>query len=209
MARIPFIALLAAVVLAGVAGPAGGADDVQGIWRENRRLAAEAALAATPKPYFQLDLEHRRIALKSRALVLFEVPVEEFGIWGRRPAIGPTVIERRDALSRPEILPGEEKTQDTLDAQILELADMPTSYHLVLAGGVEVDVLPLAEGVWSWLRQRARIWRWRLSRPLVTLRQRRQRREAVTVYLVLRPADAQRIYWSFFEGLDGILIPPR
>jgi hypothetical protein len=206
--RAPFAALLAVLAVACAAVPARAAGDARSLWRENRRLAAEAALAATPKPYFQLDFEHRRIALKSRALVLFEVPVEEYGLWGRQPAIGPTAIERRDALSRPEIRPGQETTQQTLDEQILELADMPTAYRLFLAGGVEVEILPLAEGVWPRLRQRARIWRWRLSRPVVTLRQRRERREATTVYLVLRPTDAQRIYWSFFEGLDGILIPP-
>jgi hypothetical protein len=201
--------VLAALALAGVAVSALAADDALSLWRENRRLAAEAALAATPKPYFQLDFERRRIALKTRTLVLFEVPIEEYGLWGRRPAIGPTAIERRDAFSRPEIRPGEEKTQEKLDEQILELADMPTAYRIFLAGGVEVEVLSVAEGRWQRLRQRARLWRWRLSRPFVTLRQRRERREATTVYLVLRPTDAQRIYWSFFEGLDGILVPPR
>ena len=200
--------VLAALALAG-AVPASAADDALSLWRENRLLVAEAALAATPKPYFQLDFERRRIALKTRALVLFEVPIEEYGLWGRRPAIGPTAIERRDAFSRPEIRPGEEKTQEKLDEQILELADMPTAYRIFLAGGVEVEVLSVVEGRWQRLRQRARLWRWRLSRPFATLRQRRERREATTVYLVLRPADAQRIYWSFFEGLDGILVPPR
>ena len=202
-------ALSVVAVLAGAARPAIAADDAQTLWRRNRRLAAEAALAATPKPYFLLDLEQRRIALRSRGMDLFEAPVVESGIWGRRPAIGPTTVERRDALARPAIRPGEEKSQETLDQQILELADMPTSYRLYLAGDVEVEVLSLAEGRWPLWRQRAQIWRWRLTRPLLTLRQRRERHETTTVFLVLRPLDAQRVYWSFFEGLDGILIPPR
>jgi hypothetical protein len=200
---------LFALLLIAAAGPARAAEDAQALWRENRRLAAEAALAATPKPYFVLDLERRRVALKARGMVLFEVPVDESGFWGRRPVIGSTAIERRDALARPAIRPGEEKTQETLDEQILELADMPAEYRLHLAGDVEVEILPLAEGRWPVLRQRARIWRWRLTRPLVTLRQRRERHEVTTVFLVLRPDDARRLYWSFFEGLDGILIPPR
>jgi hypothetical protein len=200
---------LLALLLIAAAGPARAAEDAQALWRENRRLAAEAALAATPKPYFVLDLERRRVALKARGMVLFEVPVDESGFWGRRPVIGSTAIERRDALARPAIRPGEEKTQETLDEQILELADMPTQYRLHLAGDVEVEILPLAEGRWPILRQRARVWRWRLTRPLVTLRQRRERHEVTTILLVLRPDDARRLYWSFFEGLDGILIPPR
>jgi hypothetical protein len=200
---------LLALLLIAAAGPARAAEDAQALWRENRRLAAEAALAATPKPYFVLDLERRRVALKARGMVLFEVPVDESGFWGRRLVIGSTAIERRDALARPAIRPGEEKTQETLDEQILELADMPTQYRLHLAGDVEVEILPLAEGRWPILRQRARVWRWRLTRPLVTLRQRRERHEVTTILLVLRPDDARRLYWSFFEGLDGILIPPR
>lgn len=200
----------ALLALAALAAPvARAADDPLSIWRENRRLAAEAAYASTPKPYFLLDLEGHKIELRSRGITLLGIPIEETGVWGRRLAIGPTAIERRDALSRPEIRPGEEKSQETLDEQILELADMPTAYRISLSGEVEVEVLPLAEGRWPLLRQRAQIWRWRLLRPLVTLRQRRERHETTSVYLVLRPADAQRLYWSFFEGLEGILIPPR
>lgn len=197
-----------ASVAAAAPAPAAAADALS-LWRENRALAAEAAFAATPKPYFLLDLERRRIVLRSRGLSLFEVPIEEAGVWGRRLAIGPTAIERRDALVRPAIRPGEEKTPESLDEQLLELADMPTAYRVHLAGEIEVEVLPLAEGGWPRWRLRARIWRWRLSRPLVTLRQRRERHETTSVYLVLRPEHAQRIYWSFFEGLDGIIIPPQ
>jgi len=207
--RLLSSAFLAALLVAAAAGPGRADDDAQSLWRDNRRLEAEAALAVTPKPYFVLDLARRRIALKARGMVLFEVPVEDSGFWGRRLVIGSTAIERRDALARPAIRPGEEKTQETLDEQILELADMPAEYRLHLAGDVEVEILPLAEGRWPVLRQRARIWRWRLTRPLVTLRQRRDRHETTTVFLVLRPDDARRLYWSFFEGLDGILIPPR
>ena len=86
---------------------------------------------------------------------------------------------------------------------------MPTSYRLFLGGDVEVQVLSVAPGRWSRLRQIAEILRWRLSRPLITLRQRRDRRETTTIFVLVKPVDAQRLYWSFFEGLDGILIPPR
>jgi hypothetical protein len=206
--RLVSFAILASLLVAAAAGRARPADDVQSLWRENRRLEAEASLAATTKPYFVLDLERGRIALKARGMVLFEISVEESGFWGKRMAIGSTAIERRDALNRPAIRPGEEKTQETLDAQILELSDMPSAYRLHLAGDVEVEIRPPAEGRWSGVRQRLSTWRWRLTRPLVTLRQRRERHETTTVFLVLKPDDARRVYWSFFEGLDGILIPP-
>lgn len=208
MRGIRFSALLAGAFVLGTVAVALAADAAPALWRENRRLAAETALAATPKLYFLLNLEGRRITLKTRGMVLFEFPVVEQGLWGRQLPVGRTAIERRDALMRPAIHPGEEKTPGNLDEQILELADMPTSYRLSLAGGIEVDVLSFAQGRWMRVRQRARIWRWYLSRPLVTLRQRRQRRETASLFLVLPPADAQRVYWSFYEGLDGILIPP-
>jgi hypothetical protein len=202
-------AFLAAALLLGTASPGRPADDALSLWRENRRLAAEVALAATPKPYFELDLEQRRIQVKSRAMVLLEVPIHEQGLWGRRPALGPTAVVRRDALARPAVIPGNEPTKETLDQQLLELVDMPTSYRLGLAGDIDVEIIPLASGRWPLLRQRLSVWRWHLTRPLVTLRQRRERREVTTLFLILKPEDAQRLYWTLFEGLDGILIPPR
>jgi len=208
MRRTVLPALLAAVLLVA-AVPARSADDALTLWRENRRLAAEVVLAATPKPYFELDLEHRRILLKTRGLVLFEVAVQEQGLWGRRLAVGPTSVVRRDALVRPAVAIGEEKTPESLDDQLLELADMPTRYRLGLAGEVDVEIIPLAAGRWPLWRQRLGTWRWQLTRPLVTLRQRRERHETTAIFLILKPEDAQRLYWTLFEGLDGILIPPR
>jgi hypothetical protein len=209
MRRAVLPAFLAALLLGAAAAPARSAGDALSLWRENRRLQAEAVLAASPKPYFELDLERRRILLKTRGMVLLDVPVQEQGIWGRRLAVGPTSVVRRDALARPAVRTGEDKTPESLDEQLLELADMPAAYRLGLAGEVDIEVLPLATGRWSIWRQRLDVWRWRLARPLVTLRQRRERRETAAIFLILKPEDAQRLYWTLFEGLDGILIPPR
>ena len=207
--RRPLLPALLAALILGVVTPARSAGDALSLWHENRRLAAEAVLAATPKPYFELDLEQRRILLKTRGMVLFEVPIQEQGLWGRRMAVGPTSVVRRDALSRPAVAIGEEKNPSSLDDQLLEISDMPASYRLGLAGEVEIEVLPLAAGRWTLWRQRIGVWRWRLTRPLVTLRQRRERHETTSIFLILKPEDAQRLYWTLFEGLDGILIPPR
>lgn len=120
-----------------------------------------------------------------------------------------TAVVRRDALARPAVRTGDDKTPETLDEQLLELADMPTRYRLGLAGEVNVEILSLATGRWQSFKLRLDVWRWRLTRPLDTLRQRRERRETTALYLILKPEDAQRLYWTLFEGLDGILIPPR
>ena len=202
---------LAAVLLAAALAAPAAAEDPAALWRRNRRLAAEAALAATPKPYFIMDFEGGRVAFMTRGMALFELPIERAFLWGRRPAIGPSAIEARDALPRPEIKPGDDRPDKpmNIDDTLLELVDMPARYHMRLAGDVEIEVQSLAEGRWPRLRQRLDFWRWRLSRPLATLRQRRERRETTTVLLMLREEDARRMYWSFFEGLDGILIPPR
>lgn len=209
MRRALLPALLAALLLGVAAAPARSAEDALSLWRENRRLQTEAVLAATPKPYFELDLEQHRILLKTRGMVLLEVPVQEQGIWGRRLPVGPTSVVRRDALARPAVAIGDEKNPSSLDDQLLELADMPDTYRLGLTGEVDIEILPLATGRWPAWRQRLGIWRWQLMRPLVTLRQRRERHETTALFLVLKPEDAQRLYWTLFEGLDGILIPPR
>jgi len=209
MRRAVLPAFFAVLLIAAAAAPARPAEDVLPLWRENRRLQAEAVLAATPKSYFELDLEKRHIVLKARGMVLLEIPIQEQGIWGRRLTVGPTAVVRRDALLRPTVRTGEDKAHETLDEQLLELVDMPIGFRLGLAGEVDVEIIPGAAGGWSIWRQWLGVWRWRLTRPLVTLRQRRERHESTAIYLILKPEDAQRLYWSFFEGLDGIIIPPR
>jgi hypothetical protein len=96
------------------------------------------------------------------------------------------------------------RSPETLDQQLLELDGMPTSYRLFRRGR-RGQMLPRGG---DGRRDSARISGAGASRPLRTLRERRERRETTTIYVVLQPVDARRVYWSFFEGLDGILIPP-
>lgn len=210
--RRSLVALLVAGALAAAASAVSAANgDPSALWRENLRLTAEVGLAQKPKMYFILDLEARTIALKTRGMVLKEIPIVAAGVWGWSLQIGPRRVVQKDALvppARPAITPGEEKTAENLDESILELKNMPTAYRLLLEGDVEIEVLPVVEGKGSRLRQQAYLWAWRLTRPLVTLKGRRERRESTSLYLILEPVDAQSLYWSFYEGLEGIVVPP-
>jgi hypothetical protein len=199
-----------ALLLALAPRPSAAADDdVRALWRENRRLAAEVELAKGPKSYFVLDLGARTAALRVRGMTLAEWPLEKALVWGKRLRTAPLALERKDALPRPAVVPGEEKSAANLDAQILEVGDMPAAYRVGLEGNVEIRVIPapgasLREGV----LHAARLLRWRLLRPLRTLEDRRSRREATYVLLVLRADDARAVYWSFYEGIKGIVLPP-
>lgn len=201
--------LLPALVAAGdPAAGAADADERRALWQENRRLAAEVELAAKPKSYFVVDLGRRTVELKVRGTPLAAVPIGDFGVWGLSPRARLRALEGKDALSRPEIRPGAEQTTENLDARILELSDMPAAYTVRLGGGFTLRVMPAAEGVAGRLASAFRLLSWRLSRPLATLRDRWTRRESTSVYIVVRPDDARRLYWSLYEGIEGIVVPP-
>jgi hypothetical protein len=201
----------AAAPAAPSAGEAPPSGDLPALWRDSRRLEAEAELAQKPKSYFVLDLAARRVAVKARGMDLLRIPVEETGYWGRRLTPGPTALVAKESLkqpARPQIRPGEEKKDETLDEQILEVKDMPTAYHLRLEDGLDVQVLPAAEpGFWPQLRRRLRFWRWGVERALATLRERREHRETRSLYLVLQPEAARALYWSLYEGIEGVIVP--
>jgi hypothetical protein len=174
-------------------------------------LSAEYALAQKPKMYYLVDLEAGKITFRSRGMTLKEIPIVGKGLWGAPLTISQRTVVQKDALAqaaRPEIKPGEEKTAAQLDESILELSDMPSTYRLSLSGDVNVLVMPVAQGARERLRLRARVWRWWVTRALVTLQERRERRETTALLLVLDPQDAQSLYWTFAEGLEGIVVPP-
>lgn len=188
------------------ASPAAPAADARALWRESRLLEAEAELAQKPKSYFVLDLAAGRIALKARGMTLRELPIAESDVWGRL-VTGPTSLVQKDALARPAITPGEEATQATLDQQLLEVADMPAEYRIGFDRGVSVAVFAApAAGLRGALRHGARLWRWRLARLPQALRERQERRESTSLFLVLAPADARSLYWMLYEGIEGIVV---
>jgi hypothetical protein len=210
MGRLRLLAALLASALALAAPPRAAAEppaaDVRALWRETRLAEIEAELAQKPKSYFVLDLAARRVSLKARGMTLKELPVADFDVWGRL-VVGPTSLVQKDALARPAIKPGEEKSQETLDQQLLEVADMPAEYRIGLGRGVAVDVFSTpAGGFRASLRHRARLWRWRLARLPQALRDREERRESTSLFLVLAPADARSLYWMLYEGIEGIVV---
>lgn len=192
-----------------LAAPGGeAAAGIGALWRESRLLAAEAELAQKPKSYFVLDLAGRKISLRARGMTLRELPVADAAVWGRL-LLGPTALVQKDALARPAITPGEEATQETLDQQLLEVADMPAEYRVGLDRGIGVDVFSAPPaGLWPGVRHRARLWRWRFARLPQALREREERRGTTALFLVLAPADARALYWMLYEGIEGIVVPP-
>jgi hypothetical protein len=203
------ISALAGLVL--LAASAAAQPGPAALWRENLRLAAESALAQKPKMYYLLDLEARTITFRTRGMTMKEIPIVAEGMWGGQLTLSQRTVAEKDALAqaaRPAIKPGEEKTAAQLDESLLELSDMPLTYRFSLSGDVDVLVLPVVQGTRERLRQRAYLWRWWVTRALGTLRERRERRETTALFLVLAPQDAQSLYWSFAEGLEGIVVPP-
>jgi len=211
MARcILALALALLLGLFPVVGAAAGQEPVA-LWRENLRLTAEYSLARKPTMFYVLDLEARRIMLRARGMNLREIPIAALGIWGRPLPISVHRVAQKDALSqpvRPAITPGEEKSAAQLDDSILELNDMPTFYRIGLENGIEILILPVAESFMARFLEQFTLLRWRLTRPLLTLRDRRERKESTSLYLVLKAHDAQSLYWSFYEGLEGVVVPP-
>ena len=201
---------LAALAASAVAAPARRPTTLR---RSGARTGASRPRPRWPRrrsPTSCSTWSARRIALMARGMVLFEVADPGAGVWGRRLAIGPTAVGAARRARAAGDRPGEEKSRRRSTSSSSSWSTCPPRYRLRLAGDVDDRGRARSpRGAGRSGASASSIWRWRLTRPLVTLRQRRERHETTTVLPgAASPEDAQRLYWSFFEGLDGILIPP-
>ncbi len=178
---------------------------------ENQLLETELRIAQSPQIYVVFDLGGKKICLKARGLVLKEIGIETFRVWGNLPSVKAGALIRKSALFSPRRVLVNPKTGDSEEQsslETLELKDMPTHHALLLEGNISISVRPKPTHLLS------RLWsirypiQWYLSRPLLTVWNALRGRPFASIEIVLLEGDARSLYWSFLEGMKAIVFSP-
>jgi hypothetical protein len=178
---------------------------------ENQLLETELRLAQAPQIYSIIDLKNKKIFLKVKGVLLRELSIEAFRVWGNLPAVKADTLTRKSALFAPKRVQVSPKTgEDEADtgAEALELKDMPANYTLVLDGDISISVRPKPTHLLSLLWSIRYPVRWYLTRPVLTVWHALWRRPFTSIEVVLEESDARSLYWSFLEGMKAIVLSP-
>ncbi len=177
--------------------------------KENSVLRAEAQAAKSSKSYVVFDLESKKIMVKAKGVVLKEFPVESCTQWGTavRPRLLPLLS--RTALLKPgrkEIKPKTDEEEETAEPPALQLADMPVRYLLKFDDNIRIYVRPKSVGVVpTLLNLLSSLKSIFMIRPLGSLWYGLHHKPFTEIVVYLDERDARALYWSFEEGLYGIL----
>lgn len=229
MRRTLFLFLLLCYAIPTIAT----ADDELGrLTTENALLRAEYELARKGQIYLYLNLERRQYEVRSSGLVMTVIPIVELRSWGPLPEPGLHLVADKDRVPEREkiVIPplgGEEPAakpapapaspdpnakpaERKFDVQATEVTDMPTNYTLWLEGGGVIVVKSFGDARdWSTrLLQRFEKPLWKIGHALQASRNAFRNKPYTELYLIMKPLDAQRLYWALPIGA-AILLPPR
>jgi hypothetical protein len=202
--------ILLSIILLSI--EASSMSEADRLMEENSLLKAELQLAKSSKLYIVFDLPAKRISIKAKGILLKELPVESYTLWGT--PVRPTSLSllRKTALVKPErkeIIPkteDTEKAEEASEPEVIQLQDMPLRYELKFDDGIEISVKPTSAGVISTLFNLvASLKSYLLTRPLGTLWNGLHRQNFTEIVLVLDENDARSLYWSFQEGFQCII----
>ena len=187
----------------------GQGPDKASLVHAQKGLTAESELAKEPKFYFVLDVRQRSLELKVKGMALRSWKLKSMRFWGR-PAFSKTVqLVRKSTLNPPQrnvIKPGEaaETAKDPakFELEALELKDMPKSFSLEFNNGLRVSVTAGSKGLKAVAEEVA----WYGVLPVRNLVQTMNGKPLTEIELAFaNDKDAQAIYWSFFEGIKGLV----
>jgi len=178
---------------------------------ENQLLETELRIAETPHIYFIFDLKDKKIHLKARGLVFRELKIETLRLWGNASVAKAASLIKKSALfslKRGMIKPGSRNDGEQFSIETLELKDMPTNYTLVLEENISISVrskpTDMISSLWS-IQYPAK---WYLTRPVLTAWHAVWGKPFTSLEIVLEKNDARTLYWSFLEGMKGIVFSP-
>jgi hypothetical protein len=193
------------------------ASDKTKVFLDNQVLNQELNLAKAPSFYFVLSLAEKKLALKSRGIILREWQLKKVRYWGKPipskslamiKKTAPFIPQRRSI--KPSAAKVQDKTkekQDKFELEVLELADMPYVYSFYLEGNISISIRPRAAGFLSFLGGFAHSFKWYFFNPIKTLWLTLRKQSYATIDLSLESKkEAQALYWSLLEGLKGIII---
>lgn len=194
-----------------IAGPSFAGDDKEIYIRESRLLAEELKLSRKPDIYFVLNLKEKMVYIKARGISLKEMQVKDFNCWGSPVSVNTYQVREKSTFIEPEremIKPGESKKNVNYKLDALELADMPSTYTVVLDSGVAVFIKPLTEGIASGISNVSYSSMRFFTRPVLMLWNVLKGKPYTTIDIVLDKNDARAFYWSLSEKSIAIVDIP-
>jgi hypothetical protein len=198
-----FIALIACPTFAG--------DEKEIYIRERQLLEEELNLSRKPDIYFVFNMKGKKVYIKSRGILLKEMQIKDFNLWGSPVSVNAYQARKKSALIEPErevIKPGESKKNENYKTGALELTDMPSRYTVVLDGGIAIYIKPLTEGIVSGISNFSYSSVRFLSRPILTLWNVLKGKPYTAIDIVLDKNDARAFYWSVSENSNIIIDTP-
>ena len=205
---------MALFVFSPVPGQAVPLDSAE-LRENNRLLESELKLAKKPQLYFIFNLKEKKIYFKCRGVTLKELKIEKVKLWGQYPDLKDHALFKKSTLFKPErkeINPKDnekDKEEENFELEALELDDMPANFSMVHYEGINISVRQKPEGFFSELRSIYSNTMWYITRPLITVWNTVQGKPFTSIYITLSKKDAQSLYWSFYEGLAGIIYHPK
>ena len=173
----------------------------------------EVSLAKEASAYFVLNIRERSLILKGKGVDLRRWKVGRIRVWGPPLRSRINVLTKKTALNPPErkvIKPGQAVEQkDTFELEALELDDMPGSFKLTFDSGFSISIRSKNKGFFTRLGRLGREFKWQFIFPLKTIWMKLGGRHFTAIEIFFEDTkEAQALYWTFYEGIKGIIWYP-
>jgi hypothetical protein len=187
---------------------------------EKLLLEAELELSKNPDLYCVINLREKKIQMKVRGVILKEWETESMRFWGNPIPLTPLPLAKKSTLYKPKrenITPnGKEEKKDSpspeAKVQAFEVGSMPSTYTLIIGGGIKVSIRTKPEDrFFAKLANVGLNIKWYTAPPLRALWNRYKKEKPFTLIDVVfkDKKEAQALYWTFTEGAQCVIIPPR
>jgi hypothetical protein len=200
--------LLLLLVYSASADAASPAGDGRTAGR-NSRWQPEYQLAKTPQIYLIFELVGRKILIKARGVVLRELLIESYSVWGTPVQPKPLALVSKSAIRKPkrtEVKPAQKEEKDPSAFPAIQVEDMPARYRLNFDEGIRIYVRPKSEGMlvtvlnlFSFLKSNL------ITRPIGFLWNELHGENFTEIAVYLNEKDARSLYWAFQEGFSCII----
>jgi len=175
------------------------------LWR------SEYQLAKTPQIYLIFELLEKKILIKARGVVLKELPIESYTLWGALLQPKPLTLLSKSAIIKPkrtEVKPTQKIDEENPSALLaLQVEDMPARYRLNIDGGIRLYVRPKSDGVLLTIFNLfSSLKSYLFTRPFGILWNGLQGGNFTEIVICLREKDARSLYWAFQEGFSCIIL---
>jgi len=210
--------IVALLILMSVLGLASAvlaeAPPLEALQQDNALLQAELRLAKSGSTYLLIDLQERRLQLKTSGLVLQSWGIDRYRRWGQPSALPVSIMESKSSFDEPErevqVVNATEPSEDNVRKpfRALELTDMPTAYRMRLVNGTEITVRPTPVGRLGRIYDVFAVPTWYLSRPLISSWSFLRSSPYNELALSMSDQDARKLYWAFSEGTPCLIRLP-